>query len=67
MTTITGRSKETDQYIIDAANLNKWTEESENVALTQALSAAFVKQKLLKEFKHQAGKWMVRNGTFSYT
>ena len=32
------RSKETDQFIIDAANLNKWTEESENVALTQALS-----------------------------
>ena len=60
-------AKETEQFIIDSANLNRWTEERENVTLTAALAAASIKQKMLKEFKHQAGKWMVRSGLFLYT
>lgn len=56
-------AKETERMIADSERWARQTKEKELSTLAVALAAAAMKQRLLKELKSQAEKWMVRNVT----
>ena len=59
--------KETEWILKDSENWARLTAEREHCTLSMALTTAAIKQRLLKDLKRQAQKWMVRNVTFTYT